>query len=62
MTNKQIIDVCDAVAHDIEQDAKNLDGMPFNGKTVAEYFGYYGAAIQALARMVKVLAAREVKS
>ena len=38
---------------DMENDAKNFDGQPFNGQTVAEYFGKQGAAIAALARIMK---------
>ena len=37
----------------MKNDAKNFDGRPFNGKTVAEYFGNQGAAIAALADMIK---------
>ena len=37
----------------MKNDAENFDGRPFNGKTVAEYFGNQGAAISALANIVK---------
>jgi hypothetical protein len=40
------------IAKDMEDDAKNFDGRPFNGKTVAEYFGNQGAAITELSRIV----------
>jgi len=41
------------IAKDMEDDARNFDGRPFNGKTVAEYFGNQGAAIAALANILK---------
>lgn len=56
MTKEQMIELCDMIEGDMERDAKNFDGQPFTGKTVAEYFGFQGAAISALARVVKELA------
>lgn len=50
-----LIKVCEQVAIDMENDAKEFDGKPFDGKTVATYFGYQGAAIKALADVVKQL-------
>jgi len=50
---QKLIKVMDMVAQDTENDAKNFDGQPFNGKTVAAYLGNQGAAIQAVARAVK---------
>jgi len=41
------------IEEDMENDAREFDGKPFNGKTVAEYFGNQGAAIAALARIVR---------
>ena len=38
---------------DMKNDAESFDGRPFNGKTVAEYFGNQGAAIAALADIMK---------
>ena len=43
------------VAEDVENDAKEFDGKPFTGKIVAEYFGNHGAAIKALADVLKEL-------
>jgi len=43
------ISVLNMIAADMESDAKNFDGRPFDGKTVAEYFGNQGAAIASLA-------------
>ena len=51
--NDKRIKVLEMIAVDMKNDAKNFDGRPFNGKTVAEYFGYQGAAIAALADIVK---------
>ena len=45
--------VLEMIATDMKHDAENFDGRPFNGKTVAEYFGNQGAAIAALADIVK---------
>ena len=45
--------VLEMIAIDMKNDAENFDGRPFNGKTVAEYFGNQGAAIAALADIVK---------
>lgn len=53
MEDNKRISVLEMIAADMENDAKNFDGQPFNGKTVAEYFGYIGAAIVALTNIVK---------
>lgn len=47
------IEVLKEIAKDMANDAKNFDGKPFNGRTVAEYFGNQGAAIAALADIVR---------
>ncbi len=41
------------IVRDMENDAREFDGRPFNGKTVAEYLGNLGAAIAAIAEIVK---------
>jgi len=43
------------IADDMKKDAEDFDGKPFNGKTVATYFGYQGAAIASLARIMQTL-------
>lgn len=54
MKNKEaLLKVVKQVAQDVENDAKEFDGKPFDGKTVAEYFGNHGAAINALANVLK---------
>jgi hypothetical protein len=47
--------VCKEIAEDMARDAKDFDGRPFNGRTVAEYFGNQGAAIAALANIIALL-------
>lgn len=50
---KKLIKCCEQVAFDVENDAKEFDGKPFDGETVAQYFGYHGAAIKALSDVIK---------
>ena len=45
--------ILELIMEDMKNDAKNFDGRPFNGKIVAEYFGNQGAAISALAEIIK---------
>jgi len=47
------------IAEDMGKDAEFFDGQPFNGKAVAEYFGKHGAAIQAIALLVKTIIEEE---
>ena len=51
----QRVNICETIANDMKNDAKNFDGKEFNGRNVAEYFGNHGAAIAALANMIKEL-------
>ena len=53
MGDNKNIEVLEMIAEDMKNDAKNFDGRLFNGKTVGEYFGCQGAAIAALANIVK---------
>lgn len=55
MDKEKLLELCDNISKHVEQDAKDFDGKPFDGKTVATYFGYHGAAIHALASIVKEL-------
>lgn len=50
---EKIIKIMDMVAQDVENDAKNFDGQPFNGKTMTTYMGNHGASIKALANAIK---------
>lgn len=55
--NQEQLNTIRRVLKDIDEDMRNdasaFDGKPFNGRTVAEYFGNQGAAIAALARIVE---------
>ena len=51
--NEKRIKILSMIAADMEADAKYFDGKEFNGKNVAAYFGNQGAAIAALANIVK---------
>lgn len=59
MNKEKVSKVLDMIAQDMKDDAKNFDGQPFTGRTVAEYFGNQGAAIAALANIVKDLVNKE---
>jgi len=52
-STKRRIEVLEMIANDMEKDAREFDGELFNGKTVARYFGYQGAAIASLAKILK---------
>ena len=47
------IDILNMIASDMRKDAEAFDGQPFNGRTVAKYLAYQGAAISALADMIR---------
>jgi len=47
------IEVLKTIADDMKKDAENFDGQPFTGRTVATYFGNQGAAIAALANIIR---------
>lgn len=53
MSTDNRIQICNAIAKDMKDDAANFDGQPFTGKTVGTYMGYHGAAIASLAELVK---------
>lgn len=53
MKDDRRIEVLEMIATDMKNDAKNLDGQPFNGKSIGKCFGQQGAAITALAVIVK---------
>lgn len=55
MDKKRILEVLDMIASDMESDARDFDGKPFNGRTVAEYNGNLGAAIAALSSIIKAI-------
>ena len=45
--------ILEKISEDMRNDAKEFDGKPFNGKTVAQYFAYQGAAIHALTNILR---------
>lgn len=51
-TTEEIISTLKEISADMAKDAKDFDGQPFNGKTVATYLGYQGAAISAIAELL----------
>lgn len=53
MEKEKLIKICQQVSEDMKKDAEDFDGKPFDGKTVATYFGYQGAAIAALANILE---------
>ena len=61
MNVEEKIKVLNMIAEDMKNDAKNFDGKPFNGRTVAQYFGNQGAAIAALARIIQSILEEKVK-
>ena len=52
---EKIIKAMEMVAEDVENDAREFDGKPFTGRTVAEYMGNHGAAIGAVAKAIKAI-------
>jgi len=52
MEKQRIIEAMRMVAEDTKNDARDFDGKPFNGKTMAEYMGNHGAAIDAVAKAI----------
>uniref|UniRef100_A0A6M3KC40 Uncharacterized protein n=1 Tax=viral metagenome TaxID=1070528 RepID=A0A6M3KC40_9ZZZZ len=61
MKQDKRIKVLEMIAEDMKDDAKNFDGKPFTGRTVAEYFGCQGAAISALANIVKSILEQTIR-
>ena len=61
MTADKKIEVLEMIAKDMKADATKFDGLPLNGRTVAEYFGNHGAAIAALANILKSILTDEIK-
>ena len=52
----------DLIQADMENDASEFDGKPFNGENVGEYFGNQGAAIAALSDFITIILKDELKS
>lgn len=49
----RIKEILTLIDKDMKEDATTFESRPFNGKTVGTYFGYHGAAIAALAILLK---------
>lgn len=49
------INVLNAIADNMEKDAINYNGKEFNGETVGNMIGAQGAAIVALATIIKFM-------
>lgn len=64
LTDEEIIEKLEMIAADAKNDASEIDGKPFTGKTVATYFGYVFASIAALAKIMIILIRRnnEIKN
>jgi len=56
---EKMIELMGTIADDMGKDAARFEGQPFNGRTVAEYFGCQGAAIAALAKALKQILEEE---
>jgi hypothetical protein len=56
------IQICENIAKDMETDAANFDGKPFTGRVVGEYMGYHGAAISALADLIKSILEENIRN
>jgi len=50
---QKTIKILEMIAADMKNDAEKFDGQAFTGRTVAEYNGNQGAAIAALANIIK---------
>jgi len=55
MNKERVKEVLAMIASDMAEDAKNFEGQPFTGQTVARGFGNHGAAIAALADIINAL-------
>ena len=59
MDKVKSINLLNMIEQDMKDDAAKFDGQPFTGRTVAQYFGNQGAAISALANIIKTILNRE---
>lgn len=62
MKKELLIKTLGMIAQDMSDDAKNFDGKEFNGRNVATYFGNHGAAIAALADIMKQIIEQSLTS
>jgi len=59
MDKDKRIEILEMIAEDMKNDAEKFDGRAFNGRTVAEYNGNQGAAIAAVANIVRSMLEKE---
>ena len=52
MDKAKVKEVLKMIASDMEKDAASFDGLPFNGRNVAEHLGNLGAAVATLAIII----------
>jgi hypothetical protein len=52
---EKLVKICEMVSADVESDVNEFEGKPFDGRTVATYFGNQAAAIKALSDVLKRL-------
>ena len=55
MSKARMIEVLKNIEADMANDATAFDGKPFNGRTVAEYFGNQGAALASVASILAIV-------
>lgn len=55
MNTEKLINVCEEISKDMENDAKSFDGLPFSGKTVGTMNGNICAAIRTLSEIIKII-------
>ena len=60
MNKIKMIEVLKMVADDVRNDATDFDGKPFTGKTVGEYMGNHGAAIAAVANVLREMLEKDI--
>ena len=59
MVKDRRIKVLRMIAEDMRKDAEHYEGQAFTGKNVSEYFGKQGAAIAALANILRLTITEE---
>ena len=61
MDKIKLINTLAMITQDMKDDAAHFNAQPFTGKTVGEYFGHQGAAIAALANIIKTILEDETR-
>ncbi len=55
MNNERLIEIADKIVENTDKDMAEIDGKLFNINTIVEEFGKQGAAIRALANIIKAI-------